>query len=50
MKKIAAGVAVLAGTVAALRRFAPTLHERAMAKCHDMMSRQGGCPPMDKAA
>lgn len=50
MKKIVAGVAVLAGTVAAVRRYAPTLHERALAKCHDMMSRQGGCPPTDKAA
>lgn len=50
MKKIVTGVAVVAGSVAALRRFAPTLHERAMKKCHDMMSRQGGFPPMDKAA
>jgi hypothetical protein len=44
MKKIIFGAAVAAGAVATLRRFAPALHERAMTKCHEMMSHHG-CPP-----
>jgi hypothetical protein len=44
MKKIIVGAAVVVGAVATLRRFAPELHERAMKKCHEMMSHQG-CPP-----
>jgi hypothetical protein len=41
MKKIIIGAAVFAAGVAALRRFAPALHERAMNKCHQMMSNCG---------
>lgn len=50
MKKIVRGTAVFVGAVAAIHHFAPTLHERMMKKCHDMMSQTSGCPPMDKAA
>ncbi len=50
MKKVVIGAAVSVGAVAALRRFAPTLHERAMQKCQQLMSHQGGCPPTGTAA
>lgn len=49
MKKVITGAAVLIGAVAALHHYAPELHKRAMTKCHEMMTRQGGCPPMEKA-
>lgn len=51
MKKIVTGAALLVGAAAVLHRFGPALGERAMNKCHEMMTRQGsGCAPMDKAA
>lgn len=43
MKKMIIGAAVLAAGLAALRRFAPAIHERAMNKCHQMM---GKCQEM----
>ena len=39
MKKIIIGAAVFAAAVAALRRFAPAMQQRAMSKCHLMMSK-----------
>ena len=51
MKKVIIGAAVFAAGLAALRRFAPALHARAMNKCHQMMgkcqemfSQQAGSP------
>ena len=44
MKKIIIGAVVVGGAIAALSRFAPALHERAMRKCQEMMSHHG-CPP-----
>jgi hypothetical protein len=41
MKKIVIGAAVVAAGFAALRRFAPAIHQRAMNKCHQMMSKCG---------
>ncbi len=38
-KKMIIGAAVFAAALAALRRFAPAIHERAMKKCHQMMSK-----------
>ncbi len=43
MKKVIIGAAVFAAGVAALRRFAPAIHARAMNKCHQMM---GKCQEM----
>ncbi len=39
MKKMIIGAAVLAAAAAAVRRFAPAIHQRAMNKCHQMMSK-----------
>ena len=51
MKKVIIGVAIFGAGLAALRRFAPAIHARAMNKCHQMMgkcqemfSRQAGSP------
>ena len=44
MKKIIIGAAVVVGAIAALSRFAPELHARAMRKCQQMMTHHG-CPP-----
>jgi hypothetical protein len=41
MKKMITGAAVFAAGLAALRRFAPAIHERAMNKCHQMMGKCG---------
>ncbi len=41
MKKVIIGAAVFAAAAAALRRFAPAIHERAMSKCHQMMGKCG---------
>ena len=41
MKKVIIGAAVFAAGLAALRRFAPALHARAMNKCHQMMGKCG---------
>lgn len=49
MRKVITGAVVVIGGVAALRRFGPTIEQRAMRKCHDMMAQHGGCP-MEKAA
>ena len=43
MKKVIIGGAVFVAAVAALRRIAPAVHERAMKKCHQMM---GKCQEM----
>jgi hypothetical protein len=50
MKRLVAGAAILAGTVAMVHRFAPRLHERAVKRCQAMMTRQAGLLPMDRAA
>jgi hypothetical protein len=39
MKKMIIGAAVFVAALAAARRFGPTIHERAMNKCHQMMSK-----------
>ncbi len=51
MKKMITGAAVLVAVLAAARRFAPAIHQRAMTKCHQMMgkcqemfSQQAGSP------
>lgn len=51
MKKLIVATAAFAVALAALRRFAPELHERGMKKCHEMMTkcqekfaRQAGAP------
>jgi hypothetical protein len=49
MKKGITGAVVVIGGVAALRRFGPTIEQRAMKRCHDMMAQHGGCP-MNQAA
>ena len=41
MKKVIITAAVFAAAVAALRRLAPAIHERAMSECHQMMSKCG---------
>ena len=41
MKKVITAAAVLAAGLAALRRFAPAIHQRAMDKCHQMMGKCG---------
>ena len=41
MKKVIIGAAVSAAGLAALRRFAPAIHQAAMNKCHQMMSQCG---------
>lgn len=41
MKQILITAAVFAAGLAALRRFAPAIHARAMSKCHQMMSKCG---------
>ena len=41
MKKILISAAVFAAGLAALRRFAPAIHQRAMSKCHQMAGRCG---------
>ena len=41
MKKVIIGAAVLVAGLAALRRFAPAIHQRAMDKCHQMMGKCG---------
>jgi hypothetical protein len=41
MKKILISAAVFAAAAAALRRFAPAIHQRAMSKCHQMMGKCG---------
>ena len=41
MKKVIIAAAVFAAGLAALRRFAPALHGRAMNKCHQMMGKCG---------
>lgn len=41
MKKVIIGAAVFGAGLAALRRFAPAIHERAMSKCHQMMGKCG---------
>ncbi len=41
MKKVIIGAAVVAAAVAALRRFAPAMQQRAMSKCHQMMGKCG---------
>ena len=41
MKKMIIGAAVLVAALAAARRFGPTIHQRAMTKCHQMMSKCG---------
>jgi hypothetical protein len=41
MKKVIIGAAVLMAGLAALRRFAPAIHQRAMDKCHQMMGKCG---------
>ena len=41
MKKVIISAAVFAVGLAALRRFAPAIHERAMSKCHQMMGKCG---------
>lgn len=41
MKKVIIGAAVFAAGVAALRRFAPAIHARAMNKCREMMGKCG---------
>ncbi len=40
-KKIIIGAAVFVGALAAARRFGPAIRERAMTKCHQMMSKCG---------
>jgi len=55
MKKMIIGAAVFAAALAALRRFGSAIHERAMKKCHQMMSKcqemfgQQAGPPADMA-
>ena len=39
MKKVIIGAAVFAAALAAARRFGPAIHNSAMNKCHQMMSR-----------
>ncbi len=39
MKKVIIGAAVFAAAAAALRRFAPAIHQSAMNKCHQMMTK-----------
>ena len=39
MKKVIIGAAVFAAALAGARRFGPTLAERGMNKCHQMMSK-----------
>jgi hypothetical protein len=41
MKKVIIGAAIFGAGLAALRRFAPAIHERAMSKCHQMMGKCG---------
>jgi hypothetical protein len=41
MKKVIIAAAVFAAGLAALRRYAPAIHERAMNKCHQMMDKCG---------
>jgi hypothetical protein len=41
MKKVIIAAAVFAAGLAALRRFAPAIHQRAMDKCHQMMGTCG---------
>lgn len=41
MKKVIIGAAIFAAAAAALRRFAPAIHARAMSKCHQMMGKCG---------
>jgi hypothetical protein len=41
MKKVIIAAAVVAAGLAALRRFAPALHARAMNTCHQMMGKCG---------
>lgn len=41
MKKMIIGTAVFVAALAAARRFGPAIHERAMSKCHQMMSKCG---------
>lgn len=41
MKKVIIGAAILGAGLAALRRFAPAIHERALSKCHQMMGKCG---------
>ncbi len=41
MKKVIITAAVFAAGLVALRRFAPAIHQRAMNKCHQMMSKCG---------
>jgi hypothetical protein len=43
MKKVIIGAAIFGAGLAALRRFAPTIHQRATDKCHQMM---GKCQEM----
>jgi hypothetical protein len=43
MKKMIIGAAVIVAALAAVRRFAPAIHQRAMNKCHQMM---GQCQEM----
>jgi hypothetical protein len=43
MKKVIIAAAVFVAGLAALRRFAPAIHQRAMDKCHQMM---GNCGEM----
>jgi hypothetical protein len=41
MKKVIIAAAIFGAGLAALRRFAPAIHERAMSKCHQMMGKCG---------
>ena len=41
MKMMIIGAAVLAAAAAAVRRFGPAIHQHAMNKCHQMMSKCG---------
>lgn len=51
MKRVIIGATVFAAALAAVRRFGPAIHQRAMTKCHQMMgkcqemfSQQSGSP------
>lgn len=55
MKRVIIGAAVVAAALGVIRRFGPAIHERAMNKCHQMMSKCQGMfgqqagAPADKA-